>query len=232
MTARDKFAARMERLSSELGDLVDEVTVVGGTSPALYEMNETVSARPTTDIDLSVQTTSPASWHRFVGELEDRGFRYPVGEPMCCYQKGELVVDVMPTDTQQLGFGNRWYAEAVQRRIKAHVGGVHVVSPIYFIATKLDAFSSRGAQEPITSHDLEDIFVVLRGIPTLLDEIASGNDPVHSEVRRQLGDVAAAEDALDTIRGLLEGDAATQASAPALLARVRQACGRTSPGSR
>jgi hypothetical protein len=224
MTTRDDLTARVQRLSLELGELVEEVTVVGGTSPALYQMNEAVSVRPTTDIDLIVKTTSPASWLKFKSELEERGFIYPAGEPICRYKKGELVVDVMPTDANQLGFGNRWYELAARHRVAARVGPLHVISPVYFLATKLDAFRSRGATSPDTSHDLEDIFVVLRGIPSLFGEIASGSDEVYIDVRRQLGLFAERPDALDIVRALVEADAATQATAPSLLDNLRRAC--------
>jgi hypothetical protein len=225
VTARDRILLRVSRLVAELGDLRHQVTIVGGTSPALYRINNTVSLRPTADVDLILPSTTRMAWYQFVGALEDRGFSYPAGEPMCRYVKGDLIVDVLPIDADQLGFTNRWYAEAAKARVAAHDVDMHVVSPIYFLATKLDAFEGRGIADPYTSQDLEDIFVVLRGLPDLLGELTGGQSEAHREIRRQLGAIARRPDALDVVRAQLEPDAATQAIAPSLLARVRQACG-------
>ena len=225
MTAGEDLKARVHRLVDELSDLIDDVTVVGGTSPALYQLNDTVAVRPTRDIDLIVRTKSLLEWHRFVRRLQIRGFHYPTGEPICRYAKGDLIIDVMPSDIDQLGFGNRWYEEAALHRMRSPIPGLHVVTPMYFVATKLDAFEDRGADNPMMSHDLEDIFVVLRGLPLLFNEIERGIDDVHAEVRRQLRDFCRRSDALDLVSSMLEGDAVTQALAPRLLARLRRACG-------
>lgn len=136
----------------------------------------------------------------------------------------------MPADASQLGFGSRWYQAAVISRIATAVPRLHVVTPLYFVATKLDALQGRvgpdGQVIPIwMSPDLDDILVVVRGLPGLLDEIRVGVAEVHAEVRRQLREIFSGPDAVDLVRAMLEGDAATQATAPALLAALKQACG-------
>ena len=98
---------------------------------------------------------------------------------------------------------------------------MYVVSPLYFIATKLDAYRSRGANDPYSSHDLEDLFSVMRGVPSVLDEIAVRTNGVHDVIRAELAHIVARKDVLDLIRSHLEGDAGTQALAPRLLARLR-----------
>lgn len=153
--------ARLSHTAQELGELVDDVTIVGGMSPALYELSQRVALRATTDVDLILPAATLHDWHSFVAKLQRRGFRSPHEAPICRYVKRDLTVDVMPADPAQLGFGNRWYEEAARERIAAPVAGLHVVAPIYFVATKLDAFHGRGAALPMMSHDLEDIFVVL-----------------------------------------------------------------------
>ena len=85
----------------------------------------------------------------------------------------------------------------------------------------------RGAPpaDPFSSHDLEDILVVVRGLPEVLDDIRSGGRPIHAAVRLELGRLLARPDALDLIRAHLEGDRATQAVGPRLLKDIRAACG-------
>jgi hypothetical protein len=190
-------------------------------------MSAAVSVRPTADVDIIVTTASRGEWYRLIDALEERGFAWPSGSPVCRYAKGNLVVDVMPTDESQLGFTNRWYAAAARDRMLApglEEASVHVVTPIYFVATKLDAFADRGAHDPYASHDLEDIFVVVRGLPLLVNEIATGTGAVYEAVREGLRGITARPDALDLLRGHLEGDAATQALAVPLLQRLREAC--------
>ena len=227
MTSRDVLVARLARVAQELGDLADEVTVVGGTSPALYPMNEAVALRPTLDVDVILRTASLSEWHAFVAKIQRRGFKQPHGDdvPICRYVKADLTLDVMPSDPKQLGFGNRWYDEAARQRIVASVAGLHVVAPIYFIATKLDAFEGRGADAPMMSHDLEDIFVVVRGLPGVVREIETGNGAVHAAIRGQLRALLSKDDAIDIVHAMLEGDAATQSIAPRLLAELRRAYG-------
>ena len=225
MTARDDLRARVVRLLHELNELGDELTIVGGTAPALYEISQAVPIRPTEDIDVVIESKGPAQWNRLVRKIEDRGFRYAgAGAPICRYVKGDLQINVMPTD-DSLGFSNRWYAEAVANRIKTDFG-VHVIAPLYFIATKLVAYTDpeRGGGNPFMSIDLDDIVVVVRGIPELLAEIRIGTADVHVFVREQLSALFSGADGLDIVRSHLEGDAGTQALAPALLAGILDAC--------
>lgn len=59
----------------------------------------------------------------------------------------------------------------------------------------------------------------------MLHEIETGVGAVHAEVRRQLREILNGNDAIDLVRAMLEGDAATQATAPTLLAALKKSCG-------
>ena len=48
---------------------------------------------------------------------------------------------------------------------------IKVVTAPVFIATKLEAYKARGQNDPMMSHDLEDILLVIEGRKELLDEI-------------------------------------------------------------
>jgi predicted nucleotidyltransferase len=74
------------------------------------------------------------------------------------------VVDIMPTDPMVLGFSNRWYPEAFQTarwHVLTGVTSIQVIEPIYLVATKLEAFNSRGEEDYDTSADLEDVLMLL-----------------------------------------------------------------------
>ena len=115
----------------------------------------------------------------------------------------------MPPDPTVLGFSNRWYAAVLEHSATADLGGgvaiQHVTAP-YFLATKAEAFQSRGRGDFLTSKDIEDFIAVLDGRPTVLDEVRAAA----SDVRQYLREVAAAWLALDgfvyAVEGYLQGD--------------------------
>ena len=52
-----------------------------------------------------------------------------------------------------------------------------MVAPPLFVATKLEAYKGRGEDDPLSGHDIEDIFNLVDGRPELLDEVrAAGSD--------------------------------------------------------
>ena len=60
---------------------------------------------------------------------------------------GGCVLDVMPTDANVLGFGNRWYDVAVRTAESVQLPSgrsIRLIAPPVFLATKLEAFHGRG----------------------------------------------------------------------------------------
>ncbi|MGD1982311.1 MAG: hypothetical protein PVF93_00240 [Chromatiaceae bacterium] len=92
---------------------------------------------------------------------------------------GAVILDVMPTDTRILGFGNRWYSPALRAAVSVERpsgAGVRSVSAPYFLTTKLEVFDGRGNGDYLTSHDIEDLVAVIDGRPELLRELAESAD--------------------------------------------------------
>ena len=91
-----------------------------------------------------------------------------------------LRVDLMPDHDDVLGFSNHWYPQALETAQPVSLGGglsIRVVAPPLFVATKLEAYKGRGEGDPLSSHDIEDIFNLVDGRPELLDEVrAAGSD--------------------------------------------------------
>lgn len=86
------------------------------------------------------------------------------------------MLDVMPTDEDVLGFGNRWYSVAVRTAQSVQLPSgrsIRLIAPPVFLATKLEAFHGRGGGDFLASHDLEDIAVVIDGRPELVNEVAT-----------------------------------------------------------
>lgn len=226
-TARQRLRARLEIVCQEIGaDLLRQLTLVGGSAQAVLPL--TVPARPTKDVDFVLLTIAPLDWHRFLHGLESRGFRASreEGAPICRYEKNvgsmNLVVDIMPTD-DRLGFTNRWYPDVHAHRAETDIPGLYVVTPLLYLLTKIEAFNSRGAKDPVSSSDLEDIVALCRGIPDLLDEVERGSDASHAAARGFLSAFASRPDAANLVRSHTEGDSAAQEEAVGLLARFASA---------
>lgn len=70
----------------------------------------------------------------------------------------------MPTDDPSIGFSNKWYPAGFEHAVTHRFeegGPVRILAAPYFIATKLEAFKSRGKNDGRSSHDFEDIVFVL-----------------------------------------------------------------------
>jgi hypothetical protein len=105
----------MERLESavvELCDLADRLTLVGGClTPLLITDPAAPPPRPTIDVDLIVEVTTTTAYDRLSLDMRQRGFQPGADpdDPICRFRKGGIIIDLMPTSPQVLGFGNRWY---------------------------------------------------------------------------------------------------------------------------
>jgi hypothetical protein len=80
----------------------------------------------------------------------------------------------MPAAARLMGFANRWQAEAVPHAVsRALPSGatIRAVSPPYLVATKLEAFSGRGAGEHLVSRDLEDVVALADGRAEIVEEV-------------------------------------------------------------
>ena len=134
-----------------------------------------------------MQIVGYAQWNRLQSQLRKRGFSDVVDReaPICALQLGTLRVDFMPDDAQLLGFCNRWYKQAYENAQPYELDEtvtIQVVSPVYFLATKLEAFKGRGGEDPLTSQDIEDVLILLDGRPVLLGEIRQASSSVRCYV--------------------------------------------------
>ncbi len=87
-------------------------------------------------------------------------------------------LDVMPSDETILGFGNRWYKQAIEFSNLYPLTKsleIRVVTVPYFLATKIEAFQTRGKMDFYASHDFEDIVSVLDGRIEIVDEIKTSD---------------------------------------------------------
>jgi hypothetical protein len=215
------------RTARALGDLRAEVVFVGGAVVDLF-ITDPAAPRPrfTEDVDLVIEVTTHDAWARVGARLRALGFREDQrdGAPLCRWLIDDLVVDVMPALERVLGFSNRWYRIARKQSDERELPGgipIRVIRAPLFLATKIEAFRTRGRGDFVASHDLEDIIAVVDGRPVLADESKLAPAPLRrflsQTIERWLDDA----NFLAAVPGHLPGDEASQARAPVVLERLR-----------
>ena len=211
---------QLEQLAEKLGDLGDEIVIVGGCLPALIlDINLVPDLRPTNDIDFVIKAESYGKYALFVEKLKEKGFTERQGDPIGRYIWGDLVVDVIPTETGVLGFSNPWYKEAFDKAIKKRLPSGRIlktITPIFFIATKLEAFRSRGKGDPLSSPDLEDIIGVMVEFPAIEEELTEASANLRQYISAQFKKLTQMADYPHFLSAHLRGDEASQAFLPKL----------------
>lgn len=198
---------------------------VGGTVTALYPLEEGVDVRPTTDVDCVVDVATTAEYYALASKLRNLGFRErsEEGAPNCRFFVRGVRVDVVATADTGIGPTNRWYKAAVAAANVHQLGALKVraIAPIYFVATKLEAFRGRGAGDYQSSHDLEDLLLVIAGLESLREEIRVAESEVAKVVRSELVDLRQIDAFVDSVPGHFDGDHAGQARADRILAWIK-----------
>ncbi len=139
-----------------LGNLVDRfVFVGGGIVDLLLSDPHAPLARPTKDIDLIVELSTVTDYFKLTDSLRAKGFREDDQSSVICrWLINDLTVDIMPTNESILGFGNPWYESAIQHQYRVRLPNeiqISVINGPHFVATKLEAFSSRGGNDAFLS---------------------------------------------------------------------------------
>ena len=76
----------VSNVATRLGDLVGNVVFLGGAATALLITDSAANdVRPTMDVDVIVELTTTAEYHRLAEQLRERGFREDTSEdaPLC-----------------------------------------------------------------------------------------------------------------------------------------------------
>lgn len=209
-----------------LGALADRMVFLGGCATGLLLTDPAAPApRPTRDVDAITEVLSLSAYYRLAEELRQAGFSedQDEGAPVCRWRSEGLILDVMPTDPNILGFGNRWYGPALATAMTLDLqgDGIRVVAAPYFLATKLEAFAGRGGGDFLLSHDIEDCVALIDGRPELADEIRLAEASVRAYLAERFRSLLQTTGFLHALPGHLPPDAASQARLPLILARIR-----------
>ena len=205
---------------------MERMVFVGGCATGLLLTDPAAApVRPTLDVDVIVELASYAEFVALEEQLRRLGFResQKEGAPVCRWMSGNLLLDVMPTDSSVLGFSNRWHRAAFEGAQEVSVEGheIRLITAPYFLATKLEAFHGRGKEDCRGSHDLEDIVTVLDGRSEIEDEVSLAPADLRQYLSDEFQALLSNRDFLDALPGHLLPDAASQQRIGIVLERMK-----------
>lgn len=174
-------------------DLLKEVAFVGGCTTGLFINDDFTKEkiRSTDDVDLIVNIVGYSRWAKLQDTLRKLGFKDDIdeGSPLCRMKLGELKVDFMPNSAEALGFTNIWYEDALNTAqwFSLQEGlDIRLITPVYFIATKLEAYKGRGNGDILASRDIEDILNLFDGREALVSEVLEADQDVKDYIKNEL----------------------------------------------
>lgn len=181
----------LQTVANGLGELRNEMVFVGGAITELYADNPAASEiRPTFDVDCVIEIRSRLQFARLEENLRAQGFKNDTSEgaPICRWIYKYIKVDVIPTDSNVLGFSNRWYEEGIEKKIQKTLpdgNEVFVFPPEFFLASKFEAHNARGGNDLRQSHDFEDIIYILDNCSEILNNITGSNSSVKLYLKQE-----------------------------------------------
>lgn len=172
------------QVAKALGSLNNEVVYVGGAMVSLY-INDPAAedVRPTKDIDLTFEILSLSELEKLRIELSKKGFTQSQEDRVLCrFRLDDKIVDVMSTHEVGWAPANRWFKPGFESSIKVNIDDLEIkIMPFeYYLASKFDAFKSRGNSDPLASHDFEDIIYLLNHTLGFNQIILESDKPVKS----------------------------------------------------
>lgn len=197
------------RTVRKIEPLLDRLVFVGGAVVELYFTDPASDrVRPTTDTDCLCEVTSYTEYHRLGDRLRELSFRQSLrdADPPFRWRSGDDVLDVMPSDPSVLGFSNPWYDAALEDTRSTEIADgleIRVPTPPVLLATKLAAHEDRGADDPMTSADLEDVIALLANRPELVDEVEAADRELREWIGRRVARFLPSEQAGELIAAFL-----------------------------
>lgn len=211
-TVQGQLLSMLEVVAKAIGDdLRQRLVFVGGCTTALFITDPITleDVRATDDVDLIVDLAGYGEWTQLQEHLRRKGFRESRDDDVICRMRlGDLKVDFMPDDANILGFSNRWYQKGIETAVTQRLTGnlsIRRLIPSLFIAKKLEAYRGRGDGDPLTSHDLEDILIVVDGRKELVDEVFEADEDIRRFIAEQLRDLQRHRDFDHFLAGNIRG---------------------------
>jgi hypothetical protein len=211
-----------------LKPILRELVFVGGCTTGLLITDKAAAdVRSTYDVDAIAEITSYIGHAEFSKKLKALGFRADTreGAPLCRWCQQTTTLDVMPLDGKILGFKNTWYGPAMDTAEEHELEPglkILMVSPVYFCASKLEAFGDRGKNDYAGSRDLEDLIAVVDGRAELVGEIQVARSDVRSYLAKEIAKLLGRRGFVDALPGHLAPDSASQERITTVMARLKK----------
>jgi predicted nucleotidyltransferase len=194
-------------ISFALGELNEQVIFVGGATAGLY-INDPAAddIRPTKDVDISFAIASLRDLESIREELIRRGFKQsPEDDLICRFRYEGIKVDVMSTKAVGWAPANPWFSPGFAQREIIYINDqkIQILPLPYYLASKFSAYNNRGAEDPRTSHDFEDIIYVLDNRTDVVEQLAEVPDDVEPYLKQQLQEIIDDRDMQEAILGNL-----------------------------
>jgi predicted nucleotidyltransferase len=187
---------RIKAVSNALSNLQIPLVFVGGATVSLYaDLDFREDARPTDDVDIVVEIATYKNFAAVENKLRGLGFENDTESKIICrYKYQGLIVDIMPTDNKVLGFSNKWYAAGFKNAIDFEIDKQHkikIFTVAYFIASKLEAYRSRGNNDGRSSTDFEDIVFVLNTRSAIWQNLQDAPKEINQYLKKQFSQLLA-----------------------------------------
>lgn len=212
MITDDPNVRSVALVAAALGDLCDDLVLVGGCAASLLIDAPTAPPpRVTYDVDLIAAVTALRDYYALEAQFVARGFQQDLAPdaPVCRWRMGSIQVDLMPTDKSVLGFTNPWYATAAATARRQELPGglsIKLIAAPAFLATKFEAFRTRGQADLLQSHDFEDIVNIIEGRLSIVEEVNASNKALRNYLGNQFVQVRARADFFNVLPGLVAFD--------------------------
>lgn len=210
MRRTDPNRSNLTAVAGALGEALREQLVFVGGSVAGLLLDDPAAGevRATIDVDAIVEARL-GQFHDIEEQVARRGFMRDVDSGVICrwrHRDSGIVFDLMPADGDVLGFSNRWYPHAVRTAQLHDLGAglrIRLIAAPVFVATKLEAFMTRGKGDVLASHDLEDILNVVEGRPGLGEELRASDPELLATVQAHFRAVLAQANFTESLAGLV-----------------------------
>lgn len=203
----------IETVAKALGPFVNEVAFVGGATASFYvDLASAVELRPTDDVDCVIDVVSKSEYFELEQRLREMGF---VNDRslICRWQISGVKFDLMPTNSEILGFENKWYQAGLDNKVEQILPSenkIFIFTLPYFLASKLEALNSRGGDDWRVAHDLEDILLVIDGSVNLVEEITSSKAEVKKYLSTQATELLSLRNINDLLNAHLSHEGASR----------------------
>jgi predicted nucleotidyltransferase len=166
----------IKKIASALNELNEQVVYVGGAVLSLYVNDPAADdVRPTKDVDISLSVASLGELEEIREKLVAKGFiQTSEDDVICRFRYEEVKVDVMNTKSIGWAPSNPWFEAGFAQRqlVELFPKRIAILPLPYFLAAKFSAYNSRGRNNPVTSHDFEDIVYILDNSLDIQNELS------------------------------------------------------------